>query len=249
MKFCYKLIVISFFVPFCIGHVTTNAEKLSSHYEEIQQQDITGDKIKETIKITGVFYNSKSIALKKPTLHVTYGGTTNTIKIPLLNGSKPVLSFNDFNRDGSKDVLVTIHPIGKDSTVKGYFYSFKDGQQINLSAPPPIMAETSFKNNYKASIDVGSKQFTIDVKSRKKTYDKLGLYQKGKLNEPIELIVSDYTILRPTYILQGNGVEGVQKVSGAFEADLLGEIRSTWVIEEGEWMLRKITFENLVKKP
>lgn len=208
-------------------------------YEELQQQDISGDKIKETVKIKGKFLDDKSLNLKNITVDITFSESPKRKKLLLGSGMKPQLSFIDLNNDGVKDLFVTIY---KDKAIKGYGYTLHDGQLLELKALKPIETETRFTNNYQAEIIIANKKYTLDLKSHKKEYDDLGIYHNGKLNEPIELVIEDYSSLTKAYELQGNGLSGIQKVYGIDKEDFLGEILTFWIYKDGNWNLQSVSF-------
>jgi hypothetical protein len=225
-----------------------NTVVANSQYVETQLHDITGDKIKDTIIIQGTYLKEKSLDLKNVSLQIVDTKRQQTFSFPLPIGSKPFLSITDFNHDGVKDVFVTIYSNSNDHHIKGFVYSFRDGQQVNLLAPLPVDVQASLQDHYQAKIVIGKKEYKIDASSNKKTYEKLGVYNKGKLNEPMELMVSGYSTLKATYMLQGHGLIGKQTVTGAFKEDVLGEVISTWLLENKEWKLKKVYFKKSKKK-
>ena len=221
-------------------------QKKPAFYEEIQQFDVTGDKVKETIKVTGNYYED-SPNLKEITLQVLYGGKKESVKIPIGYGAKPVLHIVDLNHDGVKDVLLSVKEVGDSNVVKDYGYSFNHQKVVNFLELPQIDTQTSFQDQYKVKIRLQDQTYVIDVKNRKKMYEQLGLYHEGKLNEPIELIVSNYTSIKPTYTIKGKGIEAVQVVSGVSENDPIGEIKTIWVIQNGKWKMHNVSFRNLIQ--
>lgn len=243
----WKVFLIAGFLTVLSNSYAYSSEK-QNVYIELQVEDVTGDKIKDQIVIKGVPNNSNSIDLKNVSLEIRSRNVENeSIKLSLPDGSKPVLSLFDLNHDGVKDVFVTIQPIDREDTVRAFCYTFKEGKVVDLEAPHPVSTEASFQNGYKAVIKAGNKTFKVDVSTHKKMYEKMGMYHNGKLNEPIELMVNDYSKLQPTYILQGRGVVGFQKISGAYESDVLGVLKSTWFYQSGEWKLKNVTFKSSPK--
>ncbi|WP_052343622.1 hypothetical protein [Bacillus massiliigorillae] len=217
-------------------------------YEEEQKQDVTGDKIKETILIKGKINSEEKTELQDVYLQLINGANGKTIKIPLDDGIKPNMRFVDFNHDGVKDVMITLRSTLESSKLNSYIYSFKNHQKVNLQVPLPMDVMSQFQDQYQAELKVQNKTYRMDVTSRKNIYEKLGLYHNGKLNEPMELIVSPYVSLKSTYTIKGYGLMGVQRVSGAFKEDVLGEITTVWINQSGKWQLYKSSFKNVLKK-
>lgn len=227
-------------------YIPSQQAHASIWYEEEQQQDVTGDKIKEILLIRGKI--NKKDALKDVYLQLTNGATGKSLKIPLDDGMQPKMFFTDFNHDGVKDVMITLRSTIENSKVNSYIYSFKNQQKVNLQVPLPVDVISNFRDQYQAELKVQNKTYRMDVASRKEVYEKLGLYHNGKLNEPMELIVSPYVSLKSTYTIKGFGLMGVQRVSGAFKEDVLGEITSIWINHSGKWKLQKTSFKNVLKK-
>ncbi|WP_019241401.1 MULTISPECIES: hypothetical protein [Bacillus] len=248
MKKWKRLILInSLFVMFIGADQISATER--KDYQEIQVQDVSGDKIRDRLVVKGTPLNDQTLTLTNLTLQISFGNNHNKpISITLPDGRKPFLTLTDLNHDSIKDVFVVIEPSNQEETVKALAFSFKDGKQVSMDAPLPVNAQASFLNDYKAEIKVFDKTFKIDVSSRKEMYEKLGFYHNGKLNEPIELIIGEYSILKPTYILQGRGLVGIQKVSGVSDSDKIGILKSTWFFQGGEWKLKNVSFKNMVTK-
>lgn len=235
------LSVVAFHVLVPFNNVAANV-----WYEEEQLHDVTGDKIKEKLVIKGEINEKKKTAIKNVKFQVQNRTNGKIINLPLENGIKPVMQLADWNHDGVKDVMVTIKSDNENQALTAYMYSFKDNQMLDLEIPPPVDAISSFRNQYKAEIKVQNKRFNIDLSARKKKYDALGFYEKGKLNEPMELIVSPYISLKSTYTLKGYGLKCVQQVSGISESDVIGEITSVWVHISGKWVMQSVSVKSKV---
>ena len=148
------------------------------------------------------------------------------------------------NHDGIDDLLISI-PTGGSGGISNYFlYTFKDFKLTKIAVPEPLFITSQFLNDYKATmtIDQTGETFTFDLQSRKKDYNRLGLYTKGILNEPRELMVDPYSTLKPILLKEKGdtyGLKGIQQVSGAYHADGIAFVESTWYYEKGKWNLLK----------
>lgn len=247
MKYYYVMISSFFMLSiYCMSNTgNVSAVEKSVVYEEIQQYDVTGDKVKETIKVSGEFYENSS-NLKEITLQVLYGGKKASVSIPIGYGAKPVLHIVDLNHDGVKDVFLSVKEVGDSTSVKDYSYSFKNEKVINFLELPKLDTQSHFQDKYKAKIKLHDNTYIIDVSTRKKMYEDLGLYHHGKLNEPMELTVGHYVNIKPIYTIKGKGIEAMQIVSGASDTDIIGEIKTTWMFQEGIWEIQNVSFRDLV---
>lgn len=217
-------------------------------YEEVVYQDVTGDKLKDRIILSGTFAEKDPQILTNVQLRIFVKSSKDFMEFDLADGEKPKIAFTDINQDGNKDLFVTIHPVGETKdAIKGYALTVKDKKLIDLDMPDPVSVESSFNNGYMATLKVGEKSVVIDMKARKEQYEELGLYHNGKLNEPMEMLIGPYSSLKPVYTVRGKGIEGIQKVNGAFEDDLVGEIRSVWLMDQTGWKLEKVFFKENVK--
>ncbi|CAM3721364.1 hypothetical protein [Mesobacillus zeae] len=206
-----------------------------------KKADVTGDNKKDTILLKGVSFEENSAYLKAVLLEtITSHGQKLTIKLP--GGYDPELTLKDLNHDGIKDMFVGI-PTGGSGGLSNYFlYTMKYGVASNLTVPDPLQVTSQFEDGYKASItlDQTGKTYTFDLSSRKADYERLGLYQDGKLNEPTELMVQPYGLLEPVKLESGEyGLKGIQRVSGAYQADAIASVVSHWVYKDGKWVLSK----------
>ncbi|WP_071459741.1 hypothetical protein [Bacillus massilinigeriensis] len=206
-----------------------------------KQGDVTGDKKKDTILLKGIPHEKDSAYLKAVLLEtITSQGKKITVKLP--GGYEPTLSLKDMDHDGVKDLFVSI-PTGGSGGLANYFlYTLKDGSAKNITIPETLQISSQFEDNYKASIkiDQTGKKFTVDLSSRKKEYERLGIYQDGKLNEPTELIVQPFGLLKPVKLQNGRyGFKGLQQISGAYRADVIATAVSLWEYKNGEWVLSK----------
>ncbi len=208
------------------------------------QEDITGNGKKDQIVIKGVPYDETSLFLKEITLQVKTD-ENQSFSIPLEGGYDPTADFIDLNHDGVKDVFISIPTGGSGGIYNYYLYTFKNNREINLTVPKPLVIQGHFLDNYKATISIPVIQgsYTIDLKDRKKEYDRLGLYNNGKLNEPTELMVDPYSYMKPQkFGNKGDGLKAIQSISGAYHADRIGQVESDWYYKDGQWNLMGASF-------
>jgi hypothetical protein len=214
------------------------------------QSDITGDGVYENISLVGVPYEDDAKYLKEIYVDVrTSNGKHFTI--PLESGAKASLQLVDFNQDGVKDIFANVVAGGTEGDILSYLYTLKDFIHKDITVPDPLEMDSSFEKNYKAKITITEtgKTYLFDLKDRKKMYKKLGLYYKGKLNEPTELTVNTFHSLRPFNIGRGEiGLKGIQKVTGIANSDTIATVESSWKFDGGNWKLMNAEVKNKVHK-
>ncbi|WP_080846063.1 hypothetical protein [Cytobacillus gottheilii] len=215
-------------------------DKMNTVFEA--EQDVSGDGKPDYIYINGLPYDEGAGFLKETKLEIqASNGKTYTKE--LAAGYEPSIVFEDLNHDDVKDMLIMI-PTGGSGGLSHYFlYTLKDFDLKDLGIPEGLIASSQFLDDYKAKLEIQDtgQTFEFDLKERKKEYDRLGLYQNGKINEPLELMIDAYGSLKPILLENGQyGLRAVQGISGAYHADGIGYIESTWLYEEGKWVLQDV---------
>lgn len=199
--------------------------------------DITGDGQKDVIVLSGV--KLKNGHYKNLIINIA-AANKEVYKIPLPKGFKPKLQLLDVNRDGVKDVFATI-PINKNRVnSKQILYTVKNNKLVRLNLPESLVLESRFLNGYKAKVkirDTGN-TYIFNLKDKKKFYEKSGVFYKGRLNEPTELMVSGYSNIKPVQLNPSKiGLKGIQKITGVTESDTIGYVESSWLYDQSQWKL------------
>ncbi|WP_251550605.1 hypothetical protein [Neobacillus muris] len=208
-----------------------------------KEADITGDGKNEAILLKGVPYQDEEDDYLSEIFAEVKASNGQTYTIPLESGSKAAMQLVDLNNDGLKDLFISIFTGGSGGTTMDHLYTMKNFQKTDLSVPDPLEMESRFLNGYKAEIKIAEtgKSYFFNLKDRKKYYKKLGLYHKGRLNEPIELTVNPYSSLKPIKLEDGRyGLTGVQRVTGIANADMIASAESTWSYINGSWRLAHV---------
>lgn len=213
------------------------------------QADVTGDGTDDSITITGKPYENEQEFLKglKLKLKTSEG---KSFKIKLEDGYKPNLYVNDFNQDGVNELFISVPTGASDGLTQYYLYSFKNSKKTKLAVPEPLTIISQYEDNYKASlkIDETSEAVTFNLIDRQATYDNLGLYNEGKLNEPMELMVMPYSKMEPARLADGKfGLKGVQKIGGVSEDDEIGFVETSWTFENKKWVLMNSSIKEVAK--
>jgi hypothetical protein len=229
-----------FFMTLSITGVYASENKNKWITVSKENMDITGDGKEDLIVIKGVPYEEEDSFLKEIQLHIT-AANGKEYKAELDGGFNPKVQFADLNNDTVKDIYVSIETGGSGGILNDYLYTVKDFQLTDLSVPDPLVINGQFHNGYKASITIQEtgKSVTFDLRNRGSDYEKSGLFINGKLSEPTELMVDAYSVLKPV-LVDGKkyGLVGVQAISGAAHADWIANVESTWLYENGRWVVK-----------
>lgn len=204
-----------------------------------KKADVTGDGKEDTIYLIGTEYQENSLHFKDISLEIE---ETNGIKhrIEFDGGFEPNIALRDFNQDGVKDLFVTVETGGSGGISNHYLYTLKGATVTDLKTPEPLIIQGQLLNKYKAKITIENNHKThkFNLKRRANEYEQTGLYHKGKLNEPTELMIGGYDLLKPIILKEGKmGLRGTQTISGAYHADVIGRVQSTWIYKDGAWVL------------
>jgi hypothetical protein len=212
-----------------------------------EKVDITGDGKKDWIYVKGVPFEEGAQFFKKIYLKIK-ASNGEIYKIDLDGGYDPTTIFKDLNHDSVKDIFISVPTGGSGGLQNFYLYTLKDFHVANLTVPEPLAVSSQFEDGYKASITIGEtgQTFHFDLSDRKDEYDRLGLYQGGILNEPTELMILPFGALEPLRVKENlYGLKGIQRISGAYNADGIGNIESTWLYENGKWQVLSVEVKSL----
>ncbi|WP_286232038.1 hypothetical protein [Neobacillus mesonae] len=234
------------FISFLLLSMTTVVYAVEEKNKTItiseQKADITGDGKLETILLSGAPYEDDENFLKEIFIDIEASNGKN-YTVPLESGAKASFQLVDMNNDGVKDVFATVQTGGSGGIVLSFLHSLKDFVHTDLTVPEPVEMESRFLNDFQAEIKIKEtgKTYHFDLKDRRLYYKKLGLYYKGKLNEPTELMVNSYSSLKPVELADGKlGLKGVQRVAGIANADTIAFVESTWGYLNGKWKLLQV---------
>lgn len=214
----------------------------SNEKEEIlleEKADISGDGKPETITLKGIPYEEGAAYLKEIFMRIT-GSNGKSVQVELDGGYGPDVAFVDLNHDGIEDMLISIPSGGSGGMTNYSIFTFKDFQLKEMTSPDPLTITSQFLDQYQASITIDNtgQSLTFDLKNRKEDYDRLGIYQNGKLNEPRELIIDPFSTLKPIKLKDNSiGLLAVQQISGAYRADGIAIIEAVWKYENDKWNL------------
>lgn len=212
------------------------------------EKDVTGDKAKDEITLWGKPYEPGALFYKEIWAEIQTADGKN-FRIDYEGGYEPQIVFPDLNHDGVKDLLQSSATGGSGGLYNYSLYTLAGDQKTDIGMPPALSIDAHFENGYKGVITFSdtNESFTVDLSDRKEDYERLGIFQDGKLNEPTEMMVIPYAMFEPVKIKgrEGKGLRGVQRISGAYQADAVGNVYSYWYYESDQWNLTDIKWEEL----
>lgn len=207
----------------------------------IQQKsiDVTGDKKKDQVDLYGTPFEEKSPFFTNVEATITIPESASQ-KIQYEDGYEPKIVFEDLNHDGVKDLFYFSATGGSGGFYNYQLDTLKGGEVTNIPLPESPIIEGQFLDGYKASIKIpGLEEIIVDLSSRSEDYNRLGLYQDGKLNEPTELMVNPTSFYQIVKIkgYRGKGLKGYQSVNGAYQADNIGTVETKYYYDKGKWIV------------
>ena len=89
----------------------------------------------------------------------------------------------------------------------------------------------------------------MDLRDRKNGFDQKGLYQNGSLNEPTELMVHPFELLKPVRLENLTvGLKGRQSIGEEYDGELIAHVESIWKWTNGNWELQSTVLKKIKKK-
>lgn len=228
------------------GNSLTDPPQTETMTIKTYKKDVTGDDKRDIIKLNAIPFEPDALFLKQIWATITTSEGSK-LRIDYEGGYEPEITFADLNHDGVKDLLYRAATGGSGGLYDNALHTAKGGKVQELDLPSGITIDAHFENQYKGVISFPDTQqsYTVDLSDRKDDYERLGIFTKGILNEPTELMVAPIAFFEPTKIRgkKGKGLKGYQQISGAYRADGVGTATSYWYYEDGKWTLMKIVWK------
>ncbi|WP_110929556.1 hypothetical protein [Bacillus massiliglaciei] len=233
-----KYVVLVFSLFLCYQAVEAHDKGFPNGLYISSKGDVTGDKKTDMIQLKGKT-EGEGRTYKKLSLIIE--SNRQSVTVPLEGGLHPSIQMADFNHDKVSDVVILFKSKqDKEPSVK-YVYSFLNGKPEKIELPSSVAVMAQFKDHYMAEIsgpEIETAMF--DMSARKEQYEKLGLYQKGILNEPAELIVSPPSKVKiKRFWGRGKGLAFEQVIEGISKKDKIACITSSWIFKDGKWKMLK----------
>ncbi|MGG3739566.1 hypothetical protein [Aeribacillus pallidus] len=246
--FLFSVIIFSLFYPLQGIHA---GEYENAEIIQVYKEDVTGDGKKDKITLKGIRFEPNAAFWKVVWAEID-SATGQTFRIKYEPGYDPEIQFVDLIHNGVPQLFESSATGGSGGFYTYNLSSLKQEKQQEISLPT-LVVEGSFQDNYRAVITIlaTKESYHLNLTDRKKDYDRLGLYYNGKLNEPTELMIPPIAYFQVVQSIDGKegpGLRGYQQISGAYHADAIGTVQSTWYYENNEWQLLDVTFNSYEKK-
>lgn len=228
---------------------------------DASKADVTGDGVEDQVILVGAKLESpQDIYSENIAIIVKEGKTEKYLKntYDKFNGyvGEKSLFIGDFTGDQVSDVMVTAGTGGTGGYMNHLIVTFKDNQskivfdeEDNLG----IKIDGEYIDGFKAAINVKElhRDFLLDLSVNKDDYIKLGIYdENGKILNETKPYMGPFINLKPSFI-DSDGVhmlKGTQRIVGAWNADSLSFVESTWKYEEGDWQIQSLQYSTYIVK-
>ncbi|CDQ39262.1 MULTISPECIES: hypothetical protein [Virgibacillus] len=205
--------------------------------------DVNGDGQNEKIQLKGILFSPDSNFYREIWTEIT-NKQKEGWKINYAGGGyDPTLQMIDLNHDNKKDIFYQSATGGSGGLYNYQLNTISQGQLKENPLPEQAYLSGTFEDNFNVIIKLTptDKPITIDVQNRAEDYIRLGIYDKnGNLLESHKSVMIDpIAFFEPVLISKskGYGLKSYQQISGAYHADRLGTVETTWYYENGEWII------------
>lgn len=226
-------------MPINTASVIYSAENEPSFINSMEE-DITGDGIREYIKLEGnllsdssKFYTDVWVNIESP--------FAQQWKISFIGGYHPKLELLDITHDNTVDLIYESAVKENGRHYNYQLYTLKNGKVQQIELPKNKYAKGVFVDDFKINIQISPNDKVIvqDIADKKTTYVNEQLYDKtGKLLKKQQLTIFPISQLKPILISKskGYGLKTIQEVRGINDKDVIGEIGTLWYYKENEWI-------------
>lgn len=207
---------------------------------DMKRGDVNGDRIPDTVFLTGSKAFPDSPYYEKVTLWVQDGRTGKRTEIPLntSSGYHPTLFLGDLTKDRVEDILIRMDSGGSGGMTYDYIYSFLNNQPNKLFDYEVFNKqdsyEVTYEDNYKVRVknNKSGEIFIIDLQYKGKEYLSEIYDPNGKLKQPISGWVNPLGEVYPVDFQRDGTYELLtyQRIAGRYNADALG-----WINTYLEW--------------
>lgn len=244
--FFYVLVLVSLalFIPSLNHVILANEEgnKTEPIVIATYEEDITGDGIKESIKLKGILLSEDSGFFHQVWADIK-SEHDKEWKISYESGYEPTLTFNDLNHDKVTEMIY--RSAADDGKLKhSHIHTLKNEIVTEIPLPKQHHVQGNFKDNFKVEVSISpnTKPDIVSVEDRTNDYIELGIYDKqGDLQKPTSATIEPIASIEPQLISKskGMGLKSYQPITGASGTDEIGTIETLWYYEKKDWIILK----------
>jgi len=212
------------------------------------EEDITGDGIREYIKLEGNLLSDSSKYYTDVWANIE-SPFAQQWKISFIGGYQPKLELLDITHDNTVDLIYESAVKENGRHYNYQLYTLRNGKVHRIELPKNKYVKSEFTDNFKINIQISpsDKVITQDVSNKKSTYINEKLYDEtGKLLKKHQPTIFPISQLKPILISKskGYGLETIQEVRGINDKDLIGKIVTLWYYKDNEWIKLKTEWKS-----
>src|SRR5690625_2388438 len=207
---------------------------LIDQYEE----DVTGDGLKEIIKLKGTFLSEESeyyhsvwaeiISQTEKKWEIHYGGAY-----------APKITFIDINQDKRQNLL--FQGVTDDDRVEFKMHRVKNGMIHKVELPMLNYISGRFKAKSMVDVQISPHKSTISINvvNSAKKYVQHNIYNsRGELLQEMDIITQTFSHYEPVLISEtkGFGLKSYPPIYGLDHSDLLGRVETLWYYMNDRWI-------------
>lgn len=210
------------------------------HFINSYEEDITGDGLREYIKLQGTLLTKKSTYYRNIWLDIT-GPFSQEWKVSLNSGYDPSLTIIDLTHNETSDLLFQS---ARDEELTEYnyqLYTITQGAIRQIALPKHPNVQLVFLENFKFQVMTPALQepLVFDISKEQQLNLESGLYDSdGNLLIHKQLSSEPLYSLEPLLISKskGYGLKSTQYIVGINKDDVLRKIETLWYFKNNKWI-------------
>lgn len=211
------------------------------------EEDITGDGLREYIRLQGKKLSSESIYYRSVWIDIE-GAFQQQWKISLPSGYHPSVELIDFTHDKINEVFYTSARESEGKTHIYQLYSLEDGLLEEVPLPKKTFIQGEFSDNFFIELYLApgnSTPIQLDRVNKSDEYVKQELYDAdGKLLMKKQITSEPISHMEPILIssTKGYGLKSSQRVYGVNNHDPIGTLEAVWYYRNKKWVVLQTQF-------
>lgn len=238
------IIYIIVTVVFLFGFTNYNTvEKPPSSFINSIEEDISGDGIREYLKLQGELIAEDSRFYQNVWLDILNSfGQEWTIS--LKGGYHPELMLYDINHNKVNDIIYQVALDEEKEHFATQIYTLTNHKIEQITLPTNNQIKGKYIDNYKIALTFhpNDKPLYFPINKNNEKLIETNMYDdNGKLQQDISLIIDPIKKYKPILISRskGYGLTSVQSVRNKNNNNIIGTIETLWYFNNGNWIILK----------
>lgn len=212
------------------------------------EEDVTGNGNKEQLELKGILFSEEGKYFQSIWMDITSPSSNQTWRIDYGGGYEPELQFTDLTGNGIKDIFYQSPTGGSGGLYTSKLHEWQKESFVSLPLPTNQPVKGEFMDHFQVSIQLipNEDPVILNVSHQKEEYTRLKLYNdEGELLAPTMLMIDPVAFFKIIELEEEKrpGLISYQQISGAYHADHIGTIESTWVYHKDKWILLHTTLK------